>query len=213
MRKKIVFVIATFVCEVVFTNSIVKAIDCTGGVWAADFDGDCQVQMDDYSQLAGNWLVVNGALDPPEVLEAVQDGSAILIEAEDCIITSGGAGRYNLNLGGGWIDDSVSYWNEYTGGGYTRINVATDPAGSHFSATGTVKFSFPDPIPDGTYWLKIRWGLGSWSSYEAYFKLGNSGSSFLMENNGVVNAEGRHYFFTTATKKAYSNNFFGHTLC
>ena len=204
MRKKIVFVIATFVCEVVFTNSIVKAIDCTGGVWAADFDGDCQVQMDDYSQLAGNWLVVNGALDPPEVLEAVQDGSAILIEAEDCIITSGGAGRYNLNLGGGWIDDSVSYWNEYTGGGYTRINVATDPAGSHFSATGTVKFSFPDPIPDGTYWLKIRWGLGSWSSYEAYFKLGNSGSSFLMENNGVVNAEGRHYFFTTIDGDAVS---------
>ncbi|MFH1616685.1 MAG: hypothetical protein ABIG61_16575 [Planctomycetota bacterium] len=166
--------------------------NCAGGYrWAADIDDDCRVQFDDYSLLAGNW---GSSVGGPQVLTPYATGAAIRIEAEDCIISSAGPSTYLWD--GNTVDGNDSYWSSYTVGPDTKVIVATDPCGDNFMATGAIKFVFPDAIPDGTYWLRMKWGLNSWSHYWVSYKIENLGSGYIVESGGSTKANGSHLIWT-----------------
>lgn len=155
--------------------------NCTGGFrWAGDVDDDCRVQLDDYAAVTASPVTqVSG----PEVLTPFAVGPAIRIEAEDCIISSASS-------------PATSYWTTYDPGDGPRVIVTTDSGGDSFTATGEVRFAFPDAIPDGTYWLRMKWGLNSWSHYWFSYKIDHLGSGYLGENGALTKPDGNHLIWT-----------------
>ena len=160
---------------------VVKPSDnCVGGYrWASDFDDDCRVQLDDFGTLAGGWGTGPGT--GTQVLTPYAVGPAVRIEAEDCILSAA---------------DPCSFWSTYDPGDGTRVIVTTDEAGDSFMAMGAVRFAFPDAIADGTYWLRMKWGLNSWSHYWVSYEIEHLGTGYLGENGALTQPEGHHLVWT-----------------
>ena len=186
--KRLNYFTMLLLCIVAAAGSVTLAVDytkpsenCVGGYrWAGDIDDDCRVQFDDYASLAGSWT---GQVSGPQILESYATGAAIRIEAEDCVISSA-------------TTDPNSYWSTYNPGDGTRVIVTADANGDNFMSTGAVRFSFPDAIPDGTYWLRMKWGLNSWSHYWVSYKIEHLGSGYLGENGALTKPEGHHLIWT-----------------
>jgi len=111
-------------------------------------------------------------IDKFELIPVVVPCEIIRVEAEDC------------NLSPRVVDQG------------TYVSIAGDPndGGNTIYATGLGWMAFPDAIPDGDYFVKMSWGLTSWSHWESKVGFKNLGSGIIVEYGASVGTDGLHYF-------------------
>jgi hypothetical protein len=97
----------------------------------------------------------------------------------------------------------------------SKVLVSTDAKGNPIHAMGEVKISFPDSIPDGTYFLTVNWQTGTMKGTPWAYRLGSDAGT-VTENGEMPNGEkivsGEWHYFYPGHAGDESNQSYSHDL-